>query len=127
LSVQSREVIRKLLKIPGINITFFEAKMKIPKQKICIARNAKSTHNTKCQKPKKGLLALKPMGYGSKKKTKRRGKMALEAWPLLKAAVKQIQDDREKQSKKVDLRYTCSVAKNLYTGQAWRAKRVEFK
>ena len=34
----------------------------------------------------------------------------------------------KKQSKKVDLRYTCSECKKTFTaGKAWRAKRVEFK
>ena len=45
-----------------------------------------------------------------------------------KPALSKFKMTGKKQTKKIDLRYTCNVCKKTHTvGKAWRAKKLEFK
>lgn len=69
--------------------------------------------------------------YGSKIRAKKRGKARGygNLGRYSKPAVTQFKMTGKKQSKKIDLRFTCMVCKKSHTisGGSFRAKRVELK
>ena len=104
--------------------------MKIPKTKRMHCKKCKkhTTHKV-TEAKKKTPGAKRPMGYGSKKRAKKRGAMGLGSMGRYsKPPLSKFKMTGKKQSKKIDLRYTCSECKKTsIQGKAWRAKRVEFK
>lgn len=104
--------------------------MKIPKTKrIHCPKCKKHTEHKVSEAKKKTIGAKHPQSYGSKKRAKKRGAIgAGSKGRYSKPALSKWKMTGKKQSKKVDLRYTCTVCKKAHTaGKAWRARRVEFK
>ena len=104
--------------------------MKLPKtRKMHCPKCKKHTEHKIAEAKKRTVGTAHPLSYGSKKRAKKRGafksgskgrysKPALSKWKMT----------GKKQSKKVDLRYTCNICKkSQIAGKAWRARRVEFK
>jgi len=104
--------------------------MKIPKTKKMYCKKCKKhTQHKVTEAKKKTLGTAHPLSYGSKKRAKKRGVMGLGSrGRYSKPPGSKWKMTGKKQSKKVDLRYTCNQCKKTsIQGKAWRAKRVEFK
>lgn len=104
--------------------------MKLPKTRRMYCKKCKKhTVHKISEAKKKTPNSRHPMSYGSKKRAKRRGKMGLGSMGRYsKPPLSKFKMTGKKQSKKVDLRYTCGECKKIFTaGKAWRAKRIEFK
>jgi large subunit ribosomal protein L44e len=104
--------------------------MKLPKTRRTYCPKCKKHTEHKIAEAKKRTMGTAhPMSYGTKKRAKRRGRMGSgNMGRYSKPAASKFKMTGKKQTKKIDLRYTCTVCKKAHTvGKAWRAKRVEFK
>ena len=104
--------------------------MKLPKTKrMHCPKCKKHTEHKVTEAKKRTIGTAHPQSYGSKKRAKKRGCMSSGSkGRYSKPALSKWKMTGKKQSKKIDLRYTCTECKKAHTaGKAWRAKRVEFK
>ncbi|MBW2969429.1 50S ribosomal protein L44e [Candidatus Woesearchaeota archaeon] len=104
--------------------------MKLPKiRKTYCPKCKKHTEHKVAEAKKRTMGSAHPMSYGGKKRAKRRGRMGKgSTGRYSRPAASKFKMTGKKQTKKIDLRYTCTVCKKSHTvGKAWRAKKVEFK
>lgn len=104
--------------------------MKIPKSKrIHCPKCKKHTEHKVTEAKKKTVGSAHPQSYGGKIRARKRGCLSQGSkGRYSKPALSKWKMTGKKQSKKVDLRYTCNECKKSHTaGKAWRSKRVEFK
>ena len=90
----------------------------------------KHTEHKLSQAKKRTPGSTHPMGYGSKKRMRRRGegRGMGNVGKLSKGAMGGWKRYSKKASKKTDLRYTCKECKKTHTQRkGFRAKRIEFK
>ena len=100
--------------------------MKIPKTRKSYCPTCKKHTESKVFQVKKGQASS--LSYGSKIRAKRRGKARGfgNLGRYSKPAVTKFKMGGKKQTKKVDLRYQCTVCKKYHIqGKGFRAKRLE--
>jgi large subunit ribosomal protein L44e len=101
--------------------------MKLPKQSKAFCPSCKK--HTECkitQSKQRTFGTAKPQGFGNRRQEVYKAKVGNKG-RYSRKPVKQRKMFNKKTSKKVDLRYECSVCKKQHMqGGAWRAKRVEF-
>lgn len=106
-------------------------KMKIPKTTKRLCKFCKKhTEQKITQAKKKTPSSAHPMGYGSKKRMKKRGQGRGygNLGKLSKGALTGWKRYGKKTSKKTDLRYTCKeCGKTTTQKRGIRAKKIEFK
>jgi large subunit ribosomal protein L44e len=104
--------------------------MKVPKTRHTYCPKCrKHTEHKITEAKKKTPFTKHPMSYGSKPRARSRGRMGLGSLGRYsKPALSKFKMTGKKQTKKIDLRYTCMACKKTHTvGKAWRAKKLEFK
>ena len=104
--------------------------MKLPKsiKRLC-PKCKKHTEHKITQAKKKTPSSTHPMGYGSKKRMRRRGEArgTGNLGKLSKGALTKWKRYGKKATKKTDFRYECTVCKKQHTQRKGiRAKRIEF-
>ncbi|MBD3318282.1 50S ribosomal protein L44e [Candidatus Woesearchaeota archaeon] len=103
--------------------------MKLPKstKKYC-KKCKKYTPHKLAEAKRKTPSSTHPMGYGSKKRAKKRGVLGTgNKGKYSKPPIKKWKMAGKKQSKNIDLRFKCGECKkSQITTQGWRAKKVEF-
>jgi large subunit ribosomal protein L44e len=103
--------------------------MKIPKlKKVYCPKCRKHTEHKVTEAKRKGLNATHTLTRGSKFRTKKRGLRGRgNLGKLSRKAVSQRKMTGKKQTKKIDLRYECSVCKKKWSrGEGFRSKKIEF-
>ncbi|MBW2993048.1 50S ribosomal protein L44e [Candidatus Woesearchaeota archaeon] len=105
--------------------------MKIPKiiKRYCPYCKKHTEHKVTLAK-KKTPSSAHPMGYGSKKRMRKRGQARGHGnlGRVSKGAVSKWKRYGKKQSKKTDFRYECKKCKKSHTQKKGiRSKRIEFK
>jgi len=105
--------------------------MKLPKtrNKYC-PKCKKHTEHKIIEGKKKGRGTAHPMSRGSQKRIKHRGRMGIgNNGKLSRPPITKWRMTGRKTSKKVDLRFQCSVCKKMHGIRAggFRAGKVEFK
>ena len=105
--------------------------MKLPKtvKRFCPTCRKHTEHRVS-QSKKKTPSSAHPMGYGSKKRMRLRGKARGHGnlGRISKGAVGGWKRYGKKQSKKTDLRYKCKECGKSHTqAKGFRAKKIEFK
>ena len=105
--------------------------MKMPKtQKKYCPYCRKHTEHKVSQAKRKTPSSTRPMGYGSKKRARRRGaaRGVGNLGRYSKKAISAFKMTGKKSTTKTDLRYECKECKKTHTqGKGVRAKRVELK
>ncbi len=104
--------------------------MKLPKTRHTYCKFCKKhTEHKVLESKKKTPFTAHPMGYGSKKRAKKRGVRGFgNLGRYSKPPVSKWRLAGRKQSKKMDLRYQCTVCKKSHNQKkGLRAKKVEFK
>jgi large subunit ribosomal protein L44e len=104
--------------------------MKLPKiRKTYCPKCKKHTEHRVAEAKKRTMGTARPLKRGGKLRVKKRGRMGMGSkGRYSKRAGGKWKMTGKKQTKKIDLRYTCLVCKKAHTvGKAWRAKKVEFK
>jgi len=104
--------------------------MKLPKtRKTYCPKCKKHTEHKIAEAKKRTPSTAHPMSRGGKKRARLRGRMGLGSkGRYSKKPLSKFKMTGKKQTKKIDLRYTCNICKKAHTvGKAWRAKKVEFK
>ncbi|MBW2980184.1 50S ribosomal protein L44e [Candidatus Woesearchaeota archaeon] len=102
--------------------------MKLPKTKKRYCPYCKKHTEHKVAQTKKGKP--RSMTYGSKIRAKLRGKARGKGnrGRYSKPAISKFKMTGKKTSKKVDLRFTCTVCKKIHAqNKGFRARKVEFK
>ena len=105
--------------------------MKVPKavKRLC-PKCKKHTEHKITQSKKKTPSSAHPMGYGSKKRMRKRGQARGKGnrGKISKGALTSWKRYGKKTSKKTDFRYTCKdCGKAHVQKKGFRAKRIEFK
>ena len=111
-----------------LNSLRFPESMKLPKTRKKYCPYCKKHTEHKVAQNKKGKPGS--MTYGSKTRAKLRGKARGKGnrGRYSKPAISKFKMTGKKQSKKVDLRFTCAVCKKTHVqNKGFRAKKVEFK
>ena len=103
--------------------------MKLPKKAKKFCKGCKKyTEHGLSQAKRKTPNSHHPMGYGSKKRAKKRGVLGCgNQGKYSKPPIKKWKMCGKKQSKKIDLRFKCGTCKrSQITTEGFRARRVEF-